>query len=91
MEPKVLWDRLIQLGVQGLEETLAELSAGRVVHTPQTGSSSHARMLNKEDGRLDWSLPAQTLFNRFRGVSPWPGAYAFVSQEDHVSSSKMHT
>ena len=32
-------------------------------------------MLKKEDGRMDFSLPAVVLHNRVRGLSPWPGAF----------------
>jgi methionyl-tRNA formyltransferase len=32
-------------------------------------------LLKKEDGVIDWNLPAITLANRVRGLSPWPGAY----------------
>src|SRR5438552_2523739 len=34
-----------------------------------------ARILKREDGRLDFSLPAAALVNRLRGFQPWPGAY----------------
>jgi methionyl-tRNA formyltransferase len=34
-----------------------------------------APLLKKEDGRIDWAQPAQTIFNRMRGFTPWPGAY----------------
>ncbi|MDA2917659.1 methionyl-tRNA formyltransferase, partial [Nitrospinae bacterium AH_259_B05_G02_I21] len=36
--------------------------------------ATFAPLLAKEDGRLDWSEPAETLVNRVRGVTPWPGA-----------------
>jgi methionyl-tRNA formyltransferase len=34
-------------------------------------------MLKKEDGTLDYSLPAEVLARRVRAYSPWPGAYMF--------------
>ena len=37
--------------------------------------ASLAPLLKKEDGRIDWELPAQTIYNRMRGFTPWPGAY----------------
>ena len=36
---------------------------------------SHAPMLKKSDGMLDWSLSASRLEDLCRGVSPWPGAH----------------
>jgi methionyl-tRNA formyltransferase len=41
--------------------------------------------LKKEDGRIDWRLPAQQIYNRMRGFTPWPGAYTtFRSQTCQV-------
>ncbi len=36
--------------------------------------------INKEDGRLDWTLPAAVLERRIRAFNPWPGAYTFVDE-----------
>jgi len=41
-----------------------------------------APLLKKEDGAIDWALPAATLANRVRGLSPWPGAYTTVAGGD---------
>jgi len=35
-----------------------------------------APLLKKEDGRIDWSLPAQAIYNRMRAFTPWPGSYS---------------
>lgn len=43
--------------------------------------AARAPLLKKEDGALDWSLPAPALVNRIRGVTPWPGAYAYCGTE----------
>jgi methionyl-tRNA formyltransferase len=37
--------------------------------------ASEVRKLTKEDGRIDWTLPAETLRNRIRGFTPWPGCF----------------
>jgi methionyl-tRNA formyltransferase len=34
-----------------------------------------APILKKEDGLIDWTMPAVDIENRVRGLSPWPGAY----------------
>jgi methionyl-tRNA formyltransferase len=36
-------------------------------------------MLKKEDGLINWELPAQEIHNRVRGLTPWPGAYTFLN------------
>ncbi len=46
---------------------------------------SYAPILKKEDGRIDWKLPAQQIYNRMRGFTPWPGAYTtFRGQTCHL-------
>jgi len=69
--------RLAALGAELLVTTLRGLEDGSVVPLPQDGAKATlARILTKEDGRLDWSLPAATLACRVRGFHPWPGAFA---------------
>jgi len=68
--------RLAALSAPLMAETLRGLCDGTIQLMPQNHSAaSMAPMLKKEDGRIDWSLPAQVIFNRMRGFTPWPGAY----------------
>ena len=46
---------------------------------PQDASrATHAPLLTKEHGRVDWSLPAHAIACRARGFHPWPGAFTLV-------------
>jgi methionyl-tRNA formyltransferase len=68
--------RLAEIGGKLLVETIVQLKNGTLVPRPQ--DSSHATLaplLKKEDGVIDWALPATALANRVRGLAPWPGAY----------------
>jgi methionyl-tRNA formyltransferase len=68
--------RLARLGGELLVETLAGLERGALQPVPQDASrATHARLLKKEDGRVDWSLPARAIACRARGFHPWPGAF----------------
>jgi methionyl-tRNA formyltransferase len=68
--------RLADLGAQLLLRTLNDIRAGTVRRTPQDEAlATRAPILRKHDGRLDWSQPANTLFNHIRGFFPWPGSY----------------
>lgn len=40
--------------------------------------SSYARKITKQDGALDWSQPARTLWNRLRAFTPWPGTFTHL-------------
>ncbi len=71
----VLLSRLTALGVELLDSTLTDLTAGRVVRRAQEGSASLAPLIKREDARLDLSLPAAELRNRVRGFRSWPRAW----------------
>jgi methionyl-tRNA formyltransferase len=85
--------RLAAVGADLLVETLAGLAAGTIVPEKQDPSqATYARLLKKEDGMVDWSLPAQAIHNRVRGLQPWPGAYTtFRGQTLHIWKSRVHT
>jgi methionyl-tRNA formyltransferase len=75
--------RLAELGGKLLVETIARLKAGTLSPRPQDASQvTFAPLLKKEDGAIDWALPARILANRVRGLSPWPGAYTTVTGGD---------
>jgi methionyl-tRNA formyltransferase len=74
--------KLSRVGGRLLIETIAGLKDGRVVPRPQDHSQATlAPLLKKEDGLIDWSLPAAAIANRIRGLSPWPGAYTFAGRD----------
>ena len=69
--------RLATLSASLIVETLRGLRSGAIHPKPQDhANASLAPLLKKEDGRIDWNLPAQTIYNRMRGFTPWPGASA---------------
>jgi methionyl-tRNA formyltransferase len=71
-----LTDRLADLGARLLIESLPAWLEGRAPLTPQEESNATlTRPLRKEDGRLDWSQPAEELARLVRAMTPWPGAY----------------
>ena len=40
--------------------------------------ATHARMLTKEDGQIDWRMDAAVIERRIRGLNPWPAAYSVL-------------
>jgi methionyl-tRNA formyltransferase len=81
--------RLAALGADLLVETLVHLDT----ITPEkqdNEAATYAPILKKEDGLIDWSLPAREIHNRIRGLQPWPGAYTgFRGQALHLWSSAI--
>jgi methionyl-tRNA formyltransferase len=71
-----LGTRLAVAGADLLIHTLQQLSA--IEPKPQDNSlATLAPILKKEDGHIDWSMPAREILNRVRGFQPWPGCYGF--------------
>ncbi len=68
--------RLSITGANLLLETLEKMEAGTLPAEKQnTAEATYAPILKKEDGLVDWHLPASRIYNRFRGLLPWPGTY----------------
>jgi len=81
-----LHDRLARLGAELLAQTIPDYVASKLPPQPQpTGSASHAPKIKKEDGRIDWNLPAKTIWNRLRAFTPWPGAFTFLAGKPNSS------
>jgi methionyl-tRNA formyltransferase len=72
--------RLARLGAEALLDTLRGLSAGTLRAEPQDAArASHAPLIRKEDGRIDWERPASALARRVRAFHPWPGTSTGLS------------
>jgi len=83
--------RLAAMGATLLVETLAGLEGGAIVPVKQDSAcATHAPLLKKEDGLIDWTQPARDIHNRVRGLLPWPGCYTgFRGQGLHVWKARM--
>ena len=70
---------LAEIGADLLLTTLDDLAAGRVSETPQNDAeATYAPRLTKDDGVVDWNVPAERLHNLVRGLQPWPQAFSFL-------------
>jgi len=79
---QTLHDRLAEMGAQLLVDTIPDYIHGKSAPKPQPANGvSLARKIKKQDGQLDWAQPARTIWNRIRGLVPWPGAFTTVHAE----------
>lgn len=70
---------LAAMGAELLLTVSDAIASGSAEEVPQDDAqATYAPRLTKEEGRLDFSLPALTLHNRIRGLRPWPMAYTFL-------------
>lgn len=72
-----LSDRLSKLGAEVMVQTLDQLAKGKLKQRKQREeSASYASKFSKDDGRMNWALDADELYNRMRAFDPWPGMTA---------------
>lgn len=70
--------RLSGIGTELIIKTLQGIEAGTLKPVPQGEGATYASLMNKSDGLIQWSKPAEELSNLIRGMNPWPGAYGFI-------------
>ena len=74
---ETLAPKLAVIGADLTVETLRGLQSGSVHPRQQDDAqATHAPILKKEDGLIDFSRRAAEILNRMRGFQPWPGAYS---------------
>jgi methionyl-tRNA formyltransferase len=73
-----LHDRLADLSADLLIKTIECIETGDINPIPQDHTqATYAPLLKKNDGRINWEMPAETLEAFIRGMMPWPGAFTF--------------
>jgi methionyl-tRNA formyltransferase len=71
-----LFERLSVLGGDVLDAFLAEFPnvPPPIDQSLLPGEPTHAAKLEKHEGEIDWSRPAEQVINHIRGMDPWPAA-----------------
>ncbi|MDR2811704.1 MAG: methionyl-tRNA formyltransferase [Endomicrobium sp.] len=77
---ETLFNKLIPLGIEAMNETLGLFRSGKKVGKPQVGEPTFSPPFKKEKGHLGWSKKAGDIYNQFRGLYLWPGIYSVVSK-----------
>jgi methionyl-tRNA formyltransferase len=68
--------RLADAGAPLVAETLRRLDRGEIAAKAQdAAAATPAPLLTKEDGQVDWQWSAAKVYNRMRGLQPWPGTF----------------
>ncbi len=77
-----LSNKLSILGSQMILDVLGEYENKKIVSEPQDLSKvSFAYTLKRNDERIDFNQTVQSILNRIRGLSPEPGAYAYLKKQ----------
>jgi methionyl-tRNA formyltransferase len=76
---------LARLGADLLVRLIDDVAAGRATETPQDHTrATYAPRLTKQDGIINWTVPAVAVHNLIRGLHPWPHAYAFLDGRRYI-------
>lgn len=87
---QTLHDRLANIGADLLARTIPQYVSGAIQPRPQPAEGvSHAAKIKKQDGEIDWTQPARVIWNRVRGLVPWPGAFTHLPAEPHALLLKI--
>ena len=77
-----LHDKMAVAGAALLLETIDGLEKGTITRIPQDDAlATHAPMIHKETGHIDWSKGGQQIIDLMRGMYPGHGAYAVLGEE----------
>ncbi|MCL2363806.1 MAG: methionyl-tRNA formyltransferase [Defluviitaleaceae bacterium] len=72
-------DHMAILGAEALLEALDTLVNGTAASEAQDCTlATHAPIIKKTDGQIDWTQPAESILNKIRAYDPWPGAYTML-------------
>jgi len=86
-----LHDKLMHLGSKLVLKTVRLIEEGPVKTTPQTDSEviKTAHKLDKETCKIDWNAPLLLIYNKIRGLSPYPGAWCHLVNKENTVSVKI--
>ncbi len=82
-----LHDKLMNIGSDLVLRTVDEIKEGDVETTPQktTKDIRTAYKLNKDNCKIDWNESIDNIYNKIRGLSPYPSAWCtFINGEDRL-------
>lgn len=85
-----LHDRLMAVGARLMVEALGRLESGTLSLKPQPEEGAvYATKIDKAETRIDWRQPADTVHNRIRGLSPFPGAWCEAAMGGKTERLKL--
>src|SRR5438477_3072589 len=78
-----LHERLAQVAPEALFESLRLLTAKSAPRIPQDNAqATYAPKLKRDDGKIDWSEPAEVIQRKIRAFNPWPGAFMKIDERN---------
>lgn len=86
-----LHDKLMVLGSELVLKTVSLIQKGIVKTTPQVDNQDikTAYKLNKDNCKIDWNDSLINIYNKIRGLSPYPGAWCTLINKNQELTVKI--
>lgn len=80
-----LHDKLKELGAVGLGKVLKLIEENNVTAEKQDNTkASFVKPISKEQSKIDWNETKENIYNKIRGLNPFPGAYTFNENKEII-------
>ncbi len=77
-----LHDKLKKIGAKGLEKAIDLIESGKVIAEKQDESLvTFVKPISKEQEIIDWSDTKENIYNKIRGLNPFPGALSYYDDQ----------
>ena len=82
-----LESKLSELGAKMLVQDLPRYIAGKLKPVEQNhAEATYTKLIKKENGLIDWSKPADDIYNQWRAYIKWPGVYTFFKNKSGTNT-----
>ena len=86
-----LHDKLMNLGAGLVSKTVDLIETGKVSTTKQPDlEEKSASKLNPENCRIDWTDSIDNIYNKIRGLNPFPAAWTIIKNDEEEIAAKIY-
>ena len=86
-----LHDKLMHLGSELVLETIQKIEKGNLKTTIQPQKETKtAYKLNKDNCKIDWNSTLDDIYNKVRGLHPYPAAWGLLSNGEEFLNIKLY-
>ena len=79
-----LHDELMRIGSKLVIKTVGLIEADTITTTiqPKSKNLKTAYKLNRDNCKIDWTQPIDTIYNKIRGLNPYPTAWCYLDNDE---------
>jgi methionyl-tRNA formyltransferase len=86
-----LHEKLAKESGLALVDALTTIAGNNPSRTPQVETeATYAPKLKKEDGRIEWTRPAEEIYNRIRAFNPWPTCFCHRKERPGAARARAN-